>query len=105
MSFFPSVWEALPEYVKNEAVDMVYSESAEFVSILMNRMKESIPEILDVTAMVKRLAEENKTHFVQMFMQLGAQEYRFIEMSGLYFGFLFGLLQVRSQCLWQSHLS
>ena len=44
--------------------------------------------------MVIRLAEGNKDKVVQMFKDVGESEFRFIEVSGLYFGFLFGLIQM-----------
>jgi len=40
-----------------------------------------------------RLARERKDKIVEIFQEVGTQEFRFIEHSGFYFGFLFGLVQ------------
>ena len=41
-----------------------------------------------------RLARERRDKIVQIFQEVGAQEFTFIERSGFYFGFLFGVVQV-----------
>jgi len=84
----------LPEYVKNEIVKTVIERSPLFLETLIDALKENVYEILDLKSMVVRLAEENKDKVVQMFKDVGANEFRFIEVSGLYFGFLFGLVQM-----------
>eukprot|EP00803_Ostreobium_quekettii_P007449 evm.model.scf_598EXC.1 EVM.evm.TU.scf_598EXC.1 scf_598EXC:11108-14323(-) len=101
-AFIPSVWTALPQYVKNEVVAVVYKESSTFVTILMENLKEHITDVLDIRVMVERLADENKQIVIDMFLEVGENEYRFVELSGLVFGFLFGILQTVVFYFWDN---
>ena len=51
-------------------------------------------EVLDLKAMVVKLCEANKQDVVRMFQEVGESEFRIIENSGAYFGFLFGVVQM-----------
>eukprot|EP00803_Ostreobium_quekettii_P008406 evm.model.scf_171.9 EVM.evm.TU.scf_171.9 scf_171:69862-73698(+) len=101
-TLFPAVWSALPKYVKDEVIDLVYKESSSFITILMNNLKENITNVLDLTAMSTRLAEENKRIVIDMFLEVGENEYRFVELSGLVFGFIFGLFQTAIFFFWDN---
>jgi len=90
----PDLWLTLPEYVKNEIVETVMERSPLFLKTLIDALKDKVYEVLDLKSMVIRLAEGNKDKVVQMFKDVGESEFRFIEVSGLYFGFLFGLIQM-----------
>ena len=50
--------------------------------------------MLDLRSMVVNLALSNKDKVVKMFREVGAKEFTFIERSGIYFGFIFGLMQM-----------
>ncbi|GMH42194.1 hypothetical protein BSKO_10113 [Bryopsis sp. KO-2023] len=92
-SIIPAVWQALPQYVKDEVLLVVEKESAHFTLLLMERVKNRILEVLDLKGLVQRWAEENKRVFVEVFLEIGQTEYRFVEWSGWWFGLLFGGIQ------------
>ena len=57
-------------------------------------VKSNISELFDLRGMVVQALEADKELLNQIFLRVGKDEFRFIERSGLYFGFLFGLIQM-----------
>lgn len=92
--FAPNVYDSLHVQTKREIRRAVSDQSAVMVSKLMSETQSRILELLDLVSLMGRLAEENKEEVVTMFLELGQREYRFVELSGLLFGFLFGCVQV-----------
>ena len=96
--FAPDVYENLHGQTKREIRSAVSDQSAEMVSMLMSETQSRILDLLNLIALMGRLAEENKELVVRMFLEIGQREYRFIEQSGFWFGLLFGCVQVRFHC-------
>lgn len=92
--FAPNVYFALSSSTKDELRKAVSDQSAEMVTLLMAQVRDKVLSLLDLCGLVGRLAEEKKAKVVQMFLEVGQKEYRFVELSGLWFGLLFGGIQV-----------
>ena len=60
----------------------------------MEDVKEHIDDIFDLKTMVVEHCVANKQLLNNIFMECGDKEFAFIEVSGFYFGFLFGLVQM-----------
>ena len=101
----PDVYENLHDHTKREIRSAVSDQSAEMVSTLMSETQSRILELLNLIALMGRLAEENKEQVVKMFLEIGQREYRFVEQSGLWFGLLFGCMQVRFNYWTRMHTS
>lgn len=95
----PQVYDALYPQTKREIRIAIEDQSAEMVAALMQKTQSRILELLDLISLMGRLAEENKEQVVTMFMEVGQREYKFVELSGLWFGFIFGCIQVISSAL------
>ena len=94
-SISPAIWDFLPDAVKTEIVNAAQAQTPEAIKEVMDDMRANIYEIFDVKALVmEKLTGPNVERMVDMFKQVGGPEFRFIELSGLYFGFLLGLVQV-----------
>jgi len=89
----PNVYDSLHAQTKQEIRRAVSDQSADMVSKLMAATQSRILELLDLISLMGRLAEENKAEVVTMFLEVGKREYKFVELSGLFFGFLFGCVQ------------
>jgi uncharacterized membrane protein YheB (UPF0754 family) len=61
---------------------------------LMNDVGEQIDDLLDFKHMLVTQLVEDKALLNRLFIEAGSEEFKFIIRSGLYFGFLFGLVQV-----------
>jgi uncharacterized membrane protein YheB (UPF0754 family) len=68
--------------------------SPKFLTGFMDDVKEHIDDIFDLKTMVIEHCVANKQLLNNVFMNCGDKEFVFIERSGFYFGFLFGLIQM-----------
>mmetsp|Transcript_26205 Transcript_26205/g.83759 ORF Transcript_26205/g.83759 Transcript_26205/m.83759 type:complete len:460 (-) Transcript_26205:361-1740(-) len=89
----PSVWEGIPEAAKQEVYRLAAKDAGAYLTGLMALLRENITDVFDIKNMVVTNCERDKSLVVSMFQEVGVQEFKFIEKSGLYFGFLFGLVQ------------
>jgi uncharacterized membrane protein YheB (UPF0754 family) len=90
----PTFWNGLPTRVRNEMISEAIDQSAALLEHMIVDLMENVYEVLDLKSMVVSLALNNKDKVVHMFQQVGSKEFRFIELSGIYFGFAFGLFQM-----------
>lgn len=90
----PKVWPKVPGVVKQNIYLQVSKNLPTIVEEMMRDVKANFSEMLDLKYLAVSSLTSNKTLLNQMFLQCGANEFRFIKRSGLYFGFLFGLIQM-----------
>lgn len=94
MKYMPGVWSNLPKEVKDEVIVMMNIESDQFMAAFMEDVKANIDDILDIKKMTVEACVREKRLVNSIFQECGAKEFKFIRESGLYFGFLFGLIQM-----------
>ncbi len=92
--YAPTVWEFLPDHVRDECVLKALEESPKFLAGFMDDVKDHILDIFDLKHMVIEHCVKNKQLLNNIFMDCGDKEFWFIEISGFGFGFLFGLCQM-----------
>ena len=90
----PTFWQGLPRVVREEMVAEAMAQSSGLLEDVIADLMENVYDVLDLKTMVVTLAVNNKDKVVNMFQEVGAKEFVFIERSGLYFGFAFGLVQM-----------
>ncbi len=88
------LWENLPEVVKAPIYDSVRQAMPSLIEDLMREIGENVEELLDFKYMIVNRLETDKALLNRLFLEAGKAEFRFIVHSGLYFGFLFGLVQL-----------
>jgi len=102
MEYMPRVWKGLPDDVKDEIVVKASIESNQkFLKLFMQDMQEHIDDVLDIRHMSVTACVQNKALMNKIFQECGDAEMAFIERSGFYFGFLFGLFQMSVYCFSQ----
>ncbi len=88
------LWENLPLMVRRR----IYSRARKIVPDIMDKLVEDIGQnvesLVDLKHMVQAQMRNDKALMVKMFREVGEPEFRFVTNSGLYFGFLFGLVQL-----------
>ena len=89
-----SIWRALPSVVKNRIYQRVRDEMPRLVHELMLDVGDHIDELMDFKHMLVTELVEDKVLLNRLFLEAGSEEFKFIIRSGLYFGFLFGLVQL-----------
>lgn len=94
-SLDPKLWDIIPDLVKEEIYHKVRRESGITIRKVIKKLQADIDSLFDVKALVlKKLSGSNVSLVVELFQEVGAPEFKFIERSGFYFGFLLGLIQM-----------
>ena len=89
-----ALWRVLPGVVKGRIYARVREELPSLVRNLMNEVGDNVEDLVDFKHMLVTHLQEDKALLNRLFLESGAEEFRFIIKSGLYFGFLFGLVQL-----------
>jgi uncharacterized membrane protein YheB (UPF0754 family) len=90
----PQIWEALPAEAREQVYARAASEAPAVIRESLVDLKIEIDEVLDLEEMAVEALLEDRAFLNQIFLECGYKEFRFIERSGLYFGFLFGLVSM-----------
>ena len=90
----PGVWARMPESIRQQLYNTVKKDLPLTVERLMEEINVNIDEFFDLKAMVITTLVADKGLLNKIFLKCGAREFKFIEKSGAYFGFVFGLIQM-----------
>lgn len=90
----PEAWDKIPAAVKKLIYARISRDMPDVVEDIMSDVKENIEDIFDIKEMVINRLTADKELLNEIFLNCGAEEFHFIERSGLYFGFLFGIIQM-----------
>ncbi len=90
----PKIWAVTPELIKENIYVNVGKELPGIVEQIMQDVHENFGDLLDLKYLAVSSLTQNKTLLNKVFLKCGKKEFRFIIKSGLYFGFLFGLIQM-----------
>ena len=90
----PLIWKRLSERRKERIYEDAAKELPHAVELIMADVKDHIDELFDVKSMVVNELTSNKKLLNYIFLKVGQDEFTFIERSGLYFGFFFGIIQM-----------
>lgn len=89
-----AVWDNAGDFMRNKVRQRVRAEVVEVSRAIALDMADDIENILDIERTVLEAIERHKALMGEMFYEVGRKEFKFIERSGLYFGFLFGIFQM-----------
>lgn len=90
----PTLWESLPNVVKNQIYKRINREMPEIVAEIMSELKTNIEQMYDLKDMVITNLTRDKALLNTIFQEVGYAEFKFIARSGIYFGGLFGVVQM-----------
>ncbi|MCH8497691.1 MAG: DUF445 family protein [Marinobacter sp.] len=94
LQYEPRLWEALPQMIKRQIYRRVKREAPALVAEIMDRMRDNLSELFDLKEMVVEKLTQDRRLLNKIFYEVGEAEFKFIGRSGLYFGGLFGLVQM-----------
>ncbi len=89
-----AMWDNAGEFMQNKVRQQVRAEVIDVSRAIAMDMADDIDKIMDIEKTVLEAIERHKELMGEMFFEVGRKEFKFIERSGLYFGFLFGLFQM-----------
>ncbi|MCP3962858.1 MAG: hypothetical protein GY719_33890 [bacterium] len=90
----PTVWRRTPNVVKQAIYERIREAFPQLVHNLMAEANEHIEELIDFKFMITDRLVHDRALLNRLFLESGDKEFKFIVRSGLYFGFLFGLVQL-----------
>lgn len=90
----PRLWESMPNFAQRRVIDQVKKDVPGVIASVMDDIKNNIDDIMDLKALVIRILLADKHLLNRIFQEVGRKEFRFFGVSGLYFGFLIGLIQM-----------
>ncbi|MFD8494646.1 DUF445 domain-containing protein [Amycolatopsis sp. NPDC059657] len=89
----PRLWELLPARAQQMLVNQVRAQAPKVVERLMREISTNIDEVLDVNAMLIEAMVRDKALTCRLIKDVAAPEFKFIARSGIWFGFVIGLVQ------------
>lgn len=89
----PLVWRMMPDRQKERIYRQAEEQLPHATQEIMADIRDHILELFDVKKMVVGSLTKDKKLLNDIFLTCGEKEFRFIEQSGAYFGFLFGIIQ------------
>ena len=94
MSFQPQLWRATPDQVKDLIVKNVEGRIPTAARGMFAEFRGQVDQIFDIKHMVVTNLVRDKATLNSVFQDIGRPAFRFLIKSGLYFGFLIGLVQM-----------
>ena len=91
---FAAMWQSIPESARETVLETAYTEVRTVARVVLRRLVDDVEALIDLEGMVVDAASTRRKLMARIFSEVGRDEFRFIERSGLYFGFLFGLVQL-----------
>ncbi len=89
-----AMWDNAGEVMQGKVRDQVRNEVLEIAVKIARDLGHDVTEILDIEKTVLEAVDREKSLMGELFLGVGGNEFKFIERSGLYFGFLFGIIQM-----------
>lgn len=89
-----AMWENAGEFMQAKVRERVRTEVIDVSRAIALDMADDIENIMDIERTVLEAIDRHKALMGEMFYEVGRQEFKLIERSGLYFGFLFGIFQM-----------
>lgn len=100
--YAPMLWKSLDDNAKAQ-VRAVIRKEVEAVTIrLLDDLGQNVTSIIDLEHTVLTSMRRDKALLGRIFLNVGSEEFKFIERSGAYFGFLFGLPMIFVWLAWPS---
>lgn len=91
----PQLWAILPDIVKKSIENEISTEIPKQMVNVYHAYGSDLDSVLEFDIVVKEaLCGKNVGVLIELFKRCGGPEFRFIIVSGIYFGFLIGLIQL-----------
>lgn len=88
----PEVWKLIPEVAREEIYRGAAADAEQVILESMVDLRLEIEDVLDLEEMAVSALLADRGFLNKIFLECGRQEFKLIERTGLYFGFVFGLI-------------
>ena len=90
----PEAWAKAREKLRDYITELVRENIRNVLHSLVDRCADDADELIDIDTIMRDSMLDDRGLMGQVLFEIARPEFKFIEMSGLYFGFLFGVLQM-----------
>lgn len=90
----PKLWMSLPGPVKRTLYQSISKDAVRLADEIVCDVQENIEDLFDVESLLVNAFERDKALLVRMFSEIGSREFKLLEISGLWLGILFGVIQM-----------
>ncbi|MCB1179420.1 MAG: DUF445 family protein [Leptospiraceae bacterium] len=91
----PTLWGLMPDVLKKGIEDQIANEIPKQIVDVYKSYGDDLDSVLEFDAVVKdALCGKNVGVLIELFKRCGGPEFKFIIVSGIYFGFIIGLIQL-----------
>ncbi len=90
----PDSWDRAREKLREYINTLVRRNVRSVMEEILDRMAKEAGDFIDVDAIVREAMTEDRALLGRVLIEIAGPEFKFIERSGLWFGFLFGVVQM-----------
>jgi uncharacterized membrane protein YheB (UPF0754 family) len=90
----PGLWDSLPEAGRRAVLGRVHSQAPVIVENILAEMRSDLPRYVDLQYLTVTTLVRNKEQLNELMKTIGGRAMGFVRRSGIYFGFLIGLVQM-----------
>ena len=98
----PGLWDSLPEAGRRAVRDRIVAQIPALTQNLMTEIKSDLPRYLDIQFLAVTTLVRNKEKLVKLIRSVSTDAMAFVRRSGIYFGFVIGLVQMVAWALFQN---
>lgn len=91
--YHPRLWERIPPIAQELIIKQIQASSPQLVRQLMDELRANLADIVDIKHMTVQRLTRDKPLLVKLIRETSRPEMAFIARSGIYFGFLLGIVQ------------
>ncbi|PRX50490.1 hypothetical protein B0I33_102612 [Prauserella shujinwangii] len=91
--YHPRMWEMLPAMAQELVIKQVQASTPRLVRQFVDDLRENLDEVLDVKHMTVQNLTRDRALLVRLIRETSRPEMAFIARSGIYFGFVLGVIQ------------
>jgi uncharacterized membrane protein YheB (UPF0754 family) len=93
-SYSPTIWENTPQRFKKTIYERAAADMPDAVKSLLVDIRSNLPQLLDIKKMCVDALMKDPGLINEIFKRCGKEEFKFIEISGWWFGLIFGIFQM-----------
>jgi uncharacterized membrane protein YheB (UPF0754 family) len=90
----PDKWARAREKLRSYISDLIRRNVQSVTREILERMSREASDFIDIDSIVRDAMVEDRALLGRVMMEIAGPEFKFIERSGLYFGGLFGVIQM-----------
>ncbi len=90
----PGLWDSLPAGARQALVNRVHAQAPQIIDNLMTQMRAQLDSVVDLQFLTVTTLVRNKAQLNELMRRTGGSAMTFVRRSGIWFGFLIGLVQV-----------